>query len=53
MSQFVKLGQSVAEISIELYSKDHTNACLKRTIFVNGKACQYQINNIMVTKKKV
>lgn len=53
ISQFVKLGQSMAEISIELYKKSNHNIKLRRTIFVEKEASQYYINNVMVLKRKV
>ncbi|XP_050443520.1 structural maintenance of chromosomes protein 5 [Adelges cooleyi] len=52
VSQFVKLGKSAAEISIELYKKSNQNVNFKRKIFANGDSCHYYLNNIMITKKK-
>lgn len=53
MSQFVKLGKDVADISIELYKKSSKNIHFRRTIFVSNKACQFFINNVAVSRKKV
>jgi len=52
VSQFVKHGKSIADISIELYNKSRKNTVLKRKIFVSGQGCQYYIDEVMVKKKK-
>lgn len=53
MGQFVKLGKSVADISIELYKRSNQNINLRRTIFASNDACHYYVNSILVSKKKV
>ncbi|VVC40914.1 Hypothetical protein CINCED_3A020659 [Cinara cedri] len=52
VSQFVKIGASVADIFIELYRHSNSNINLRRTIFVGNETCHYYINNVMVSKKK-
>ncbi|KAL4131729.1 hypothetical protein QTP88_009002 [Uroleucon formosanum] len=52
VSQFVKLGKSVADISIELYKRSNQNVHLRRTIFASNDACHYYVNSILVSKKK-
>ncbi|XP_025193514.1 structural maintenance of chromosomes protein 5 [Melanaphis sacchari] len=52
VSQFVKLGKSAAEISIELYKRSDQNVNLKRTIYASNDTCNYYVNNALVTKKK-
>lgn len=53
VSQFVKLGKSVADISIELYKRSNQNMNLRRTIFASNDTCHYYVNSILVSKKKV
>ncbi|XP_026817249.1 structural maintenance of chromosomes protein 5 [Rhopalosiphum maidis] len=52
VSQFVKLGKSVADISIELYKRSNQNMNLRRTIFASNETCHYYVNSILVSKKK-
>ncbi|XP_050058944.1 structural maintenance of chromosomes protein 5 [Aphis gossypii] len=52
VSQFVKLGKSVADISIELYKRSNQNMNLRRTIFASNDTCHYYVNSILVSKKK-
>lgn len=49
----MKLGESIADIYIELFKKSHQNVYLRRTIFATNEACQYYVNHISVTKKNV
>lgn len=51
VSQFVKLGKSVADISIELYKRSNQNMNLRRTIFASNDTCHYYVNSILVSKK--
>ncbi|XP_016657266.1 structural maintenance of chromosomes protein 5 [Acyrthosiphon pisum] len=52
VSQFVKKGKSVADISIELYKRSNQNVHLRRTIFASNDSCHYYVNSILVSKKK-